>query len=691
MPYLHAQQGTGAKQATTPIDSLRQQLETVRDKQRRAVIYLRLAWEERAANPVESVVAAQSALSLSQSLRNDSLTATAYRFLSVAYRNAGEYTKAGANAYKALHYDEKRGDSINIGHSLNTISGILRYQQEIAKSEQFARRALGLGERLGNKKLTAYALLNLSEAQNEQKLHDVGLLSAERALRIWEEIGSQNYVAVVKSVMAKAFFQMNKSEVAEKYLREALTTFESEGHLHDVAQTLNHLARFKLTTGSVEEGIANALRAYTTAHGINAQFHEQEAAQILADCYERQGNLKEALSFIKIQKTLHDSIYAESAARHTRLLTIEYETEKKEQQLKLLSNQERLNLIVRALLVAVIIIAIVLLVIIVVRYRKATGEIDVMQSRTEMLAAVNDEIRLAHLEAEERNRDMRLAQLEIQDQNFRLNDMNEEKNMILGMVSHDLKNPIVAVQGLSEMMLTEDFSTEQYKEFAQIINDTSNRMFNLVRTFLDFSRMEDGKVKLNPIEFDLNAVVQMMTEEYRRNAETKSITVHCTPYFEPLVVFADETAAKQVVDNLISNAVKYTPKGKNVAVRILPIQTLPQGLVLMREDIARLDDLELESVTTHIRVEVMDEGPGLTNEDKARLFGKFARLSAQPTGGEHSTGLGLAIARKLTELMNGRIWCDSEPGEGATFYLELPCSMKPTLVKNTTSRTKEFA
>jgi signal transduction histidine kinase len=129
---------------------------------------------------------------------------------------------------------------------------------------------------------------------------------------------------------------------------------------------------------------------------------------------------------------------------------------------------------------------------------------------------------------------------------------------------------------------------------------------------------------------------------------------------------------KQILDNIISNAVKYTPHGKDIAVRIQPVQTLPQGLVLMREDLANMDELELQAEVSCIRVEVMDEGPGFTEEDKMRLFSKFARLSAQPTGGEHSTGLGLAIAKKLTELMNGRIWCESEFGEGAVFSIELP-------------------
>jgi signal transduction histidine kinase len=73
-----------------------------------------------------------------------------------------------------------------------------------------------------------------------------------------------------------------------------------------------------------------------------------------------------------------------------------------------------------------------------------------------------------------------------------------------------------------------------------------------------------------------------------------------------------------------------------------------------------------------VRVEVQDEGPGLSDEDKKKLFGKFARLSAQPTGGEHSTGLGLSIVKKLVEAMHGRVWCESELGKGATFIVELP-------------------
>jgi signal transduction histidine kinase len=112
---------------------------------------------------------------------------------------------------------------------------------------------------------------------------------------------------------------------------------------------------------------------------------------------------------------------------------------------------------------------------------------------------------------------------------------------------------------------------------------------------------------------------------------------------------ADEVASMQVVENVVSNAVKYSPNGanKNIWVRVMPS-------------------------ATSVRLEVQDEGPGLSDEDKEKLFGHFARLSAQPTGGEHSTGLGLSIVKKMIEAMNGKIWVESEKGNGATFIVEFP-------------------
>jgi signal transduction histidine kinase len=100
-----------------------------------------------------------------------------------------------------------------------------------------------------------------------------------------------------------------------------------------------------------------------------------------------------------------------------------------------------------------------------------------------------------------------------------------------------------------------------------------------------------------------------------------------------------------VLDNLISNAIKYSTFGKKVYIRLLQTQQ-------------------------SVRCEIQDEGPGLSKKDHQKLFGKFARLSARPTGGEHSTGLGLFIVKKLVTAMDGQVWCESELGKGATFVIE---------------------
>ena len=87
-----------------------------------------------------------------------------------------------------------------------------------------------------------------------------------------------------------------------------------------------------------------------------------------------------------------------------------------------------------------------------------------------------------------------------------------------------------------------------------------------------------------------------------------------------------------------------------------------------------INSTEKKPTPGFIRIEISDQGPGLTDDDMKKMFGKFARLSAQPTGGEHSTGLGLSIVKKLVEAMNGKVWCESEPGKGATFIVELPAA-----------------
>jgi signal transduction histidine kinase len=185
------------------------------------------------------------------------------------------------------------------------------------------------------------------------------------------------------------------------------------------------------------------------------------------------------------------------------------------------------------------------------------------------------------------------------------------------------------------------------KELSGEILNASARMFDLITNLLDINAIERGGIIVNIAPFDFESIARAVTENYRTRAEAKNIMMVFESESDLLYARADQNGAIQALDNLISNAVKYSPHHKNVYVTV------------------RMNG------ANRIRCEVRDEGPGLSDEDKSKLFGKFARLTAQPTGGEHSTGLGLSIVKRMIEAMNGKVWCESELGKGASFIIEL--------------------
>ena len=248
----------------------------------------------------------------------------------------------------------------------------------------------------------------------------------------------------------------------------------------------------------------------------------------------------------------------------------------------------------------------------------------------------------------------------------RIHLLNTEKNDIMGIVSHDLKNPISAILGMTELMSpTSGFTLalDDYEKFSALIHQTALNMLGLVKGLLDDYWLESGQMQLTTVALDVRMIAQFIVEDYQQRAADKNITLVLDAASE-MVALADERRLQQVLDNLVSNAVKYSPKGKRIMVRVTDYAHRESNLSNTSQPSRQAPDT--------IRIAIQDEGPGLSDEDKSKLFGKFARLSAQPTGGEHSSGLGLSIVKKMVEAMNGRVWCESEFGDGATFIVELP-------------------
>ncbi len=243
--------------------------------------------------------------------------------------------------------------------------------------------------------------------------------------------------------------------------------------------------------------------------------------------------------------------------------------------------------------------------------------------------------------------------------NARLEVLDLEKTELMGIAAHDLKNPITGIllaTGIIRHRLQD--LQKQYvlagmeKVIGKLtdIDGIAERMLDIINKLLNVNKIESGTLTIQNVEFSLGTIVEAVVDFYAEHARPKNIVLRLENKASDAQIHADPQFVQEIIENLVSNAVKYSPPDLPIDVRLL-----------VRE--------------STVRFEVQDYGPGLSREDKTRLFGKFARLSARPTAGENSTGLGLSIVKKLTEAMNGHVWCESELGKGATFIVELPISV----------------
>lgn len=238
---------------------------------------------------------------------------------------------------------------------------------------------------------------------------------------------------------------------------------------------------------------------------------------------------------------------------------------------------------------------------------------------------------------------------ELEKTNQALIKLNQDKNEFLGIAAHDLKNPLSAIQGYAEMIIEDydEMSKSEIIEMNHLILSGSRQMFELVRNLLDVNAIESGKINAEVSSVDILPTVQTLVESYSTRAKTKNIRLQLHQQNNQYNAFVDKNIVHQILDNLISNAIKYSPYGKYINIRMQQSEKM-------------------------VCCEIQDEGEGLSATDQQKLFSKFTRLTPKPTGKEHSTGLGLFIVKKLVNAMNGKVWCESELGKGTTFFVEFP-------------------
>jgi len=248
---------------------------------------------------------------------------------------------------------------------------------------------------------------------------------------------------------------------------------------------------------------------------------------------------------------------------------------------------------------------------------------------------------------------------QIQEQEKRNKQVGElvyEKQQLIGLVSHDLKGPFNRIFALIQLMeISSENLTSEQREYLGKIHQIVADGLGMIRNLLDNRRLEDQGIDLLPESINLVAVLGSLIKNYRNLSVKKKIQIHFEAPAQAIVV-ADKLYIYRIFENLISNALKFSPEDRNIYVTVTE---------------------EGEKIV----VKLKDEGPGISKEDQKKLYQKFQRLSARPTGGESSTGLGLSIVKALIEKMGSELLCESDEGLGATFIVKMDKSNEPVGTK----------
>ncbi len=278
------------------------------------------------------------------------------------------------------------------------------------------------------------------------------------------------------------------------------------------------------------------------------------------------------------------------------------------------------------------------------------------------------------MEQEIRNRNTQLENLmvELQKTNQEILKIGQRKSELVNIVAHDLRNPLNSIRIFTELLLTYKNSPEDYEDFLHRIDEETNRLMNLIDNFLDIEKIEAGLIHYKNENVDLSEIIEHFRSICKWEMDKKQLTFTTENLDQLQPVKGDPARLSQVFSNLFGNAMKFTPRGGNIRVSAKLVggtrkaDRTNQTLSAMNEE-----------EKSFLKISFHNSGPGIPKKYHKKIFAKFFQLNHKGLTGEKGSGLGLAISKEVIEHHGGRIWVESEAGQGVTFMFTLPLNNTP--------------
>jgi signal transduction histidine kinase len=455
---------------------------------------------------------------------------------------------------------------------------------------------------------------------NRLKLYNKSLEYALKSLDIAKQSGIKELLQASLMSIGACYYQLGNHKDAVKYLKESL---ELSSNNFAEANAYHFLSAMEFSKNNFTEARRLALKQIEISSRNNYYEFEALGLRLLGDIAFKETEYHESLNYFNIANSILDKC-GEKLIRFSitkRIIDIYEITGDKDNTITLYKWLYKNH----------------------INHLENNIQLKIEQIDAEFeTEKIKKEIEIE----KESNQKLSTALEEVNELNRVLNVLHEEKNSLMHIVVHDLRNPVQSILSSARLINQNKDKTDYINELTDNINGQAKRMINLINRLLNYSSIEDGKIKLNITTFHSQEIFTRLINTLGAFALNKKIKIIDESSAQNYTVRTDFELLYQVLENLLTNAIKFSPEGKNIYFRF--------GKLL-----------------GNFTIEIQDEGPGFTDEDKVKLYSNFAKLSARPTGNEESTGLGLSIIKKLCDILGAEIKLESEFNKGAKFTITI--------------------
>jgi signal transduction histidine kinase/DNA-binding response OmpR family regulator len=598
------------------LDSLEKELNLLQTDTSRIRILLEITENLYLFNPAKATFYANQCMSLSEKTGDKKGIADSYYFLGVIDKNKGKYEYAIDFFTKSKSIYEEIDDKKGLAHVNNGFGSLWFITMDYQKAFNYFEEANNYFTRLNDSLNMASTCLNMGNALDSQGQPELALKYFYQAVEIFEKIGDKRRLASAFLTFGEHYESRGELSIAEDYYRKSLVLSKQILAIPRIADSYYYLGRYYYNIDEYQIALHYFDSAFNYAHESESLENMMDDAEYLAELYKYTGDFSKALFYSELYSEIRDSINKNKLNQQLS----ELEWEKKLELEKQISDKESQK---QKLMRNFILIALALMILLAgFIYRSYRNKRKAIQL---------------------------LAEIDVL------------KSRMFSNISHEFRTPLTLILGPLDEMIEEGESKRPSAKTLKMMQRNASRLLSLVNQMLDLSKMDAGKLKLELVEDDVVQALRTIILSFSSLAEQKHIHFEYIVPDHPCITWFDPDKLEKIVNNIISNAFKFTPGNGTV---IVDASLSSVSKVMIKPPFACEDPV--------LHLSVKDTGKGIPQDHLQKIFDRFHQVEGTSEIEQIGTGIGLALTKELLELMHGKITVESTLSRGSNFKIYLP-------------------